>query len=69
MRVQLKVQPKLGLGRSSTSLLNLLKPKKRKRSAVDINNNKSPSRASVELRRAHNAPQQHVRCLFKYTKT
>jgi hypothetical protein len=36
---------------------------------VNINNNKSPakSKASVELRRAHNAPQQHVRCLFKYT--
>jgi hypothetical protein len=34
LETQLKVQPKLGLGRSSTSVLNLLKPKKRKRSAV-----------------------------------
>jgi hypothetical protein len=34
LETQLKVQPKLGLDRSSTSVLNLLKPKKRKRSAV-----------------------------------
>jgi hypothetical protein len=36
--------------------------------AVNINNNTNPLYASVELRRAHNAPQQHVRCLFWYTK-
>jgi hypothetical protein len=35
LETQLKVQPKLGVGRSSTiSLLTLLKPRKRKRSAV-----------------------------------
>jgi hypothetical protein len=83
LETQLKVQPKLGVGRSSKSLLALLKPRKRKRSAgggatsperspgaaaVNINNNISPAHAAVELRRAQNAPaEQHVRCLFKYT--
>ena len=59
LETQLKVQPKLGVGRSSTSLLTLLKPRKRKRAAVggatsperspeaaavNIDNNKSPAK-------------------------
>ena len=55
LETQLKVQPKLGVGlrvgRSSTSLLTLLQPRKRKRSAVGgaTSPERSPEAAAVNI--------------------